>query len=180
MTADPGWDALALVGRVARAHGNRGEVIVNPETDFVDRRFRAGAELSARRGGRVERLRIASVRMHAGRPVIAFEGVETMDDAEALAGVELRVPVDDLERLPAGMFYRHDLVGCRVETVAGTRVGEVTAVEGELGASRLVVSAEGGEVLIPLAEAICVRIDIAARRVVVDPPDGLLDLNRRM
>jgi 16S rRNA processing protein RimM len=93
--------------------------------------------------------------------------------------VELRVPVGDLEPLPPGTYDRHDLVGCRVETAGGEVVGEVGKVEGDLGASRLVVLAPGGEVLIPLAQAICVVIDIAARRIVIDPPEGLLEVNRR-
>lgn len=176
---DAEWNDCAVVGRVARAHGNRGEVIVNPETDFVEDRFAVGAELFARRAAGVERLRVTAMRIHQGRPIVALEGVVTMNDAEAMAGVELRVPVGELEALPAGVFYRHDLVGCRVETSAGEAVGEVSAVEGDLGASRLVVHSFGGEVLIPLAQAICVVIDIAARRIVIDPPEGLLDLNRR-
>ena len=176
---DAEWNECAVVGRVARAHGNRGQVIVNPETDFVEDRFQVGAQLLASRGGRVDRLRVTAMRVHLGRPVIALEGVETMNDAEALAGVELRVPVSELAPLPSGMFYRHDLVGCRVETVAGAPVGDVTSVEGDLGSSRIVVASPGGDVLIPLAQAICVEIDIAARRIVVDPPEGLLEVNRR-
>jgi 16S rRNA processing protein RimM len=102
-----------------------------------------------------------------------------MNDAEALAGLELRVPPGELEPLPPGMYYRHDLVGCRVETTGGETVGEVTAVEGDMASSRLVLRTASGEVLIPVAEAICVNIDTAARRIVIDPPDGLLDVNRR-
>jgi 16S rRNA processing protein RimM len=173
------WDDYAVVGRIARAHGNRGQVIVNPETDFVEERFRPGAVLHALRGGRVERLRIASMRVHLGRPIVGIDGVVTMNDAEALAGVELRVPMADLAPLPPAMYYRHDLVGCAVETTRGDRVGEVTKVEGDMGTSRLVVSGPGGEVLIPIAQAICVVIDVAARRIVVDPPEGLLEVNRR-
>jgi 16S rRNA processing protein RimM len=173
------WDECALVGRVARAHGIRGQVIVNPETDFVEDRFQVGAELLVRRGGRVDRLRVTAMRIHLGRPIIALDAVLTTNDAEAMAGVELRVPLADLGALPEGMFYRHDLVGCRVETTEGAEVGEVKLVEGELGASRLVVKAPFGDVLIPLAQAICVVIDIAARRIVIDPPEGLLDVNRR-
>ncbi|HEX7486776.1 MAG TPA: ribosome maturation factor RimM [Vicinamibacterales bacterium] len=176
---DAEWHECAMVGRVARAHGNRGQVIVNPETDFVEQRFQVGAELLARRADRIERVRVTAMRMHLGRPIVALDGVLTMDDAEAMAGVELRVPVTELEPLPDGMFYRHDLVGCRIETTSGATVGDVTAVDGELGASRLVVKEPGGEVLIPLVQAICVVIDIAARRIVIDPPDGLLELNRR-
>jgi 16S rRNA processing protein RimM len=176
---DAEWNDCAVVGRVARAHGNRGEVIVNPETDFIEDRFAVGAELLVRTAGGVSRIRVTAMRLHQGRPIIGLGGVVTMNDADAMAGAELRVPVAELEALPDGMFYRHDLVGCRVETTGGDRVGDVEKVEGDLGASRLVVKAPGGEVLIPLARAICVVIDIAARRIVVDPPDGLLDLNRR-
>ncbi|HSK08963.1 MAG TPA: ribosome maturation factor RimM [Vicinamibacterales bacterium] len=174
------WDEYALVGRIARAHGNRGQVIVNPETDFVEQRFQVGAVLHTWREGRMETLRVTAFRLHLGRPIIALTGVETMDDAEAMAGLELRVPVEELAPLPEGMFYRHDLVGCEVETTTGERVGSVAAVQGEASASRLVVRGPSDdEVLIPLAAEICVRIDPAARRIVVDPPQGLLDVNRR-
>jgi len=173
------WDEYALVGRIARAHGNRGQVIVNPDTDFVEERFRVGSILRTWRDGRIEELRVTAYRLHLGRPVIALEGVETMDDAEAMAGLELRVPAGELAPLPEGTFYRHDLVGCRVETTGGQAVGEVAAVEGDMGASRLVLRTARGEVLIPLAVEICVRIEPAARRIVIDPPEGLLDVNRR-
>lgn len=176
---DAEWDDCAVVGRVARTHGNAGQVIVNPETDFVEDRFRVGAELFVRRGGRVERMRVTAMRVHLGRPIIGLDAVKTMNDAEAMAGAEFRVRVADLEPLPEGMFYRHDLVGCRVETLGGAEVGTVASVEGELGSSRLVVRAAFGDVLVPLARAICVVIDTAARRIVVDPPEGLLELNRR-
>ena len=98
------WDAMAVVGRIARAHGNRGEVIVNLETDFPQDRFRPGAEVFIERRGVVEALRLARVRFQHERPVLAIEGVETMNDAEALAGFELRVPVNaqsDPDRLYA-------------------------------------------------------------------------------
>src|SRR5437879_5281774 len=110
------WSAMAVVGRIARAHGNRGQVIVNVETDFPDERFRPQAELFINRRGVVEALRLTSVRFQHDRPVIAIAGVETMNDAEALAGCELRVPIETLRALPSGTFYRHDLIGCHVET----------------------------------------------------------------
>jgi 16S rRNA processing protein RimM len=174
------WNEGAVVGRIARAHGNRGQVIVNPETDFVETRFQPGAELFARQAGRVACFRVTTMRVHLGRPIIGLEGIDTMTRAEELAGVELRVPLERLEPLPAGTYYRHDLVGCRVETASGEQVGEVVAVEGDLGASRLVVrNGPASDVLVPLAEAICRVIDVAGRRILIDPPDGLLELNRR-
>ena len=168
---------MAAVGRIARAHGIRGQVIVNLETDFPEERFRPGAELFIERNGAVQALTLTTVRFHRDRPIVGIAGVETMNDAEALAGRELRVPVDRLTRLPGGTFYRHDLIGCRVETAAGEVVGTVEDVEGTLTGSRLVVAARRGEVLIPLVAGICMTIDPAAKRIVVDPPEGLLDLN---
>jgi 16S rRNA processing protein RimM len=168
---------MAVVGRIARAHGNRGQVIVNLETDFPEARFRPGAELFIERGGHVEALRLAAVRYQHDRPVLTIDGVDTMNDAEALAGFELRVPVDRLATLPENTFYRHDLVGCRVETVDGRAVGTVTDVEGTVAGSRLVIAGARGEVLVPLVAEICRRIDPGDRRIVIAPPEGLLDLN---
>ena len=168
---------MAGVGRIARAHGNRGQVIVNLETDFPEERFRPGAELFIERNGAVQALTLTTVRFHRERPVVGIAGVETMNDAEALAGRELRIPADRLAPLPGGTFYRHDLIGCRVETSAGEVIGTVADVEGTVSGSRLVVPAARGEVLIPLASAICTTIDPAAKRIVIEPPEGLLELN---
>lgn len=168
---------MAVVGTIARAHGNRGQVIVNPETDFPDDRFQAGAEVFIEEGGAVRVLRVVAMRMHRDRPVVAFDGVATMDDAEALAGRELRVPVDRLAALPQDTFYRHDLVGCRVETRAGITVGIVSGVEGALDGSRLIVQGARGDVEIPLVAHICTTIDVGAKRIVVDPPEGLIEVN---
>jgi 16S rRNA processing protein RimM len=174
---DAAWDAMATVGRVARTHGRFGRVIVNPETDFPESRFRAGQVLWLRRGGRVEALTIEVVRFHQGRPIVGFGGVGSMMDAEALAGAELRVPVADLAPLADGQYYRHDLVGCRVTTRGGETVGVVVRVDGGWHGSHLVVDRGGRELLVPLADEICVRIDPASREIVIDPPEGLLDLD---
>ncbi len=168
---------MALVGRIARAHGIRGQVIVNPDTDFPDERFQQGAEVFVQRNGRVEPLTITSARFHRDRPVIGIDGVETMTDAEQLAGLELRVPVERLAALPADTFYRHDLIGCRVETRDGRKVGIVRDVEGTMAGSRLVVDGSSGEVLIPMVAPICTEIDLAGKRIVIDPPAGLIEAN---
>jgi len=168
---------MALVGRIARAHGIRGQVIVNLDTDFPGERFRPGAKLFTMRGGVVTPLTLTTVRFQSERPVIGLSGIETIEAAESLAGLELRIPAGQLAALPAGAFYHHDLVGCRVETGTGAPVGTVEAVEGTADASRLVVAGPAGEILIPLAADICTTIDVHARRIVIDPPAGLLDLN---
>jgi len=171
------WASMALVGRIARPHGNRGEVIVNPETDFPEARFRPGEILYTRREGGVEALRVRGVRFHRGRPIVGLEGVETITAAEGLANLELRIPSERLHALPAGVFYRHDLVGCQVRTVAGMELGAVTSVVSGAGPDRLVVATTGEEIEIPLVAEICVRVDPATRTIVIDPPEGLLDVN---
>lgn len=168
-------DDLLLVGRVARAHGNKGQVIVNPETDFPDRRFREGQTLLVGPEAAAVPRRILDVRFHRGRPIIGLEGIGTMNDAEALAGAELWMSGEAIEPLPENTFYRHELVGCEVRDTEDRLIGRVASVEGPLERSHLIVQGGGGEVMIPMVAGI-VTVDLAARRIVVDPPEGLLNL----
>ena len=170
--AEPGdsnWDDMVLVGTIARAHGLRGHVVVNPETDFVDERFAAGAGVWARIDGATTRLTV----------VIGFEGIDTIEGAEALAGIELRIPESELQPLAAGTFYHHQLVGCQVVTDTGDVIGPVTKVDDGAGSTLLVVQGQDGEVLIPLVQEMCTAIVPAERRIVVTLPPGLLELNEK-
>jgi 16S rRNA processing protein RimM len=171
------WDDFALVGRVARTHGHRGQVIVDLVTDFAAERFAAGATVWTLSDESPVPVRILESRMHMGRPVLTLEGIGSMNEAVRLRGVELRVPASELRGLPQGSHYHHDLVGCILTTVGGRVVGVVRAVEGRPGAQRLVVGEGRGEVQVPLVDAICVEIDVVGRRIVVDLPEGLLELN---
>jgi len=171
--------SLLRVGTVARAHGNRGDVIVNPETDFAEERFREGKELLVGDPVNPTERRIVRARFHQRRPVIHLQGVETMDDAEALAGSGLWIGESEAGRLPADTFYHHELIGCEVRDTNGRVLGRVRAVEGPMERSRLVVDGVRGEIQIPLAQGICVVVDPKAGRIVVDPPEGLLELNER-
>ena len=179
MTSDESPGELLLVGRVARAHGNRGQVIVNPETDFAEERFRVGQVLLVGPAGRPAPRRITAARFHQGRPIVALEGVVTMNDAEALAGADVWMQASALPPLPVGTFYRHDLVGCEVRNASDAVVGRVTDVHGPIERSYLVVEGQRGEVLIPLVDHICVSVDLAARMIVIDPPEGLLEANEK-
>ena len=171
------WDDFVLVGRVARPHGHRGQVIVNVETDFIQERFAPGSTVWMLRNGAPAPIVIRDAFVHHGRPVVTLEGVGSMDEARALQDVELRVPASDLRRLPAGTYYHHDLIGCTMSTVDGRTIGIVRTIEGPPGAERLVVGEGRGEVQAPLSAPIWVEIDVAGRRIVVDPPKGLLDVN---
>ena len=168
---------MVLVGRIARPHGHRGQVIVDAATDFPDERFAAGAILHTLRDGQPGTVTIAAMRMHQGRPVLTLRGIETMDEAESLAGLELRVPESELARLPEGTYYEHDLIGCRLVTTDGREVGTVRTIEGGGGMIRLVAGSGRGEIQVPLVHEICVAIDVVRKQIVIDPPDGLLDVN---
>ena len=170
---------MVLVGRVIRPQGNRGEVVVASESDFASDRFQPGAKVHTVRHGQVDVMTVTSGRAHDGRWVVGFSGVSSIDEAEALRGLELRIPADDLRTLGAGAYYVHDLVGCRVETIGGDAAGTIRDVQVSGGRAVLVAEADGDDVLIPFTAGICRRVDTAARVVVIDPPPGLLELNRR-
>ena len=171
------WEDMAVVGRIARPHGLRGHVIVNPETDFVEDRFGVGSRFWTRTASGDEQLTVASARIQQGRPVVLFEGCDSIEAVERFAGRELRVPEDTLHPLEPGTYYHHRLIGCAVETVGGAAVGAVIGVQGGSSGSLLVVAGRRGEVLVPLAAHICVDIDVDARHIRIDPPEGLLELN---
>jgi 16S rRNA processing protein RimM len=168
---------MVLVGRIARPHGHRGQVIVDPATDFPDERFAEGAVLHTMRDGRLGTVTILAMRMHQGRPVLTLQGVESMDEAGTLAGLELRVPESALHALPEGTYYEHDLIGCVLVTADGRDMGTVRAVEGGGGMIRLIAGSGREEIQVPLVHEICVAIDVAQKRIVIVPPEGLLDVN---
>jgi 16S rRNA processing protein RimM len=171
------WDDMVTVGRVIRPHGLRGDVVISPDTDFVEERFTPGATIWTRSDAGDQALTIATARVHGGRAVVGFAGVTRIEDAERLAGLELRVPEETLQPLPEHTYYQHQLVGCRVEDASGAPIGTVTRVEGGVGASLLVIEAQRGEILVPLTLAICTEVDVVAKRIRIDPPEGLLDVN---
>ena len=168
------WEDMVLVGRIARPHGLRGDVLIAPETDFPEVRFAAGATLYARRGEAMVALEIDTSRVHAGKPLVAFRGFERIEDVEAL-GRDLRIPESSLVPLPEGEYYWYQYVGAPVQTESGDAVGTVLRVEPNGGSGMLIVQRGPDEVQIPLTPVMCpvLRPDL----IVVRPPDGLLDLN---
>jgi 16S rRNA processing protein RimM len=177
MGVEPEWEEMVLVGFVARTHGNKGQVILKSESDFAEQRFRPGARVLARIGnGPIEALEVVSVRFQQAKPIVGFGGFSTISEAERLTGAELRIPESEQDPLPEGVYYHHQLIGCEVVTRSGDTLGRVSDVQGDGQATRLVVKGPRAEVLIPLAQEIC-EVDVAAKRIVVTPPEGLLEVN---
>jgi 16S rRNA processing protein RimM len=171
-----GPDDLLVVGRVGPARGVRGDVFVEPWTDAPDERFAPGSVLRTDPDS-AGPLTVESSSTASGRLVVRFTGVTDRAGAAALRGVRLLIPagrrpaLDDPEE-----FYDTDLVGLAAVTVDGTALGPVEAVVHAGGASYLVLRSDGRERLVPFVAAIVPVVDLAARRVVIDPPEGLLDL----
>lgn len=163
-----------VVGRVGRPHGLRGEVVVSVRTDFPEERFVPGTSFDVP-GGRS--LRVATTRWHSGTLLLRFDGVEDRDRAADLSGTELTVPVDDLPSLDdPDEFHDHQLVGLRAELADGTVVGEVREVAHGPGGELLVIAREGpADALVPFVRQIVPEVDLAGGRVVLTPPDGLLE-----
>jgi 16S rRNA processing protein RimM len=165
-----------VVGRIGRPHGVRGEVTVEVRTDDPDLRFAPGAVLRTEPADRGP-LTIAGCRWHREVLLLAIDGVESREAAEELRNTELHVPVADLPALEdPDVYYDHQLVGLTARLPDGTELGTVSAVRHE-GADLLVVRrVEGGELLVPFVTAIVPTVDVPGGVVVVDPPEGLLDL----
>ena len=166
---------MVTVGAVLRAHGLRGEVLVDADSENPDR-FRKGSRLLTEIGGRVRRLEVASSRPHRGRQLVRFADVTDRDGAEALRGALLEVPEDQVPAAEDGTFYYFQLVGCRVVDRRLGELGEVTAVVEDGGGVLLDVAARGGgSVLVPFAGALLPEIDIGAGLITSDLPEGLIE-----
>jgi 16S rRNA processing protein RimM len=197
---------FVTIARILRARGNKGEVAAELLTDFPDRLKTQTEVFLANAGGgnassaqpprRVALRSFWVDRNHPGQCVFHFEGVSSIDAAEKLRGLDVQIPFEQRAQLPAGSYFVTDLIGCSVFELAATTttissspcslaeapalLGQVRDVyfpgEGQPGTPLLALDTSHGEVLIPLAEDICKRVDVAARRIEVLLPEGLRDL----
>jgi 16S rRNA processing protein RimM len=169
-----------VVGRVARAHGITGELVVDVRTDDPEVRFARGNTLRGRgsHGGPERSYTIESVRAHGGRLLLRLAGVDDRDSADALRGTLFLVDTGDLPPITEpDEYYDHQLEGLRVRTVDGADIGTVAEVLHTAGGELLSVKTEAGaEILVPFVTAMVPTVSLADGVVEIDPPDGLLDL----
>lgn len=170
-----------MVGRIAKAHGITGEVVVDVRTDDPDDRFAVGNRLrltNPRRG--VDReVAIVAARPHSGRLLLRLDGVTDRDGADALRGSLFVVDTADLPPIEdPDEFYDHQLEGLAARTVDGDVIGVVTEVLHTPGGELLSVRTEAGaEVLVPFVSDIVTSVSLSDGVVRIDPPEGLLDLD---
>jgi 16S rRNA processing protein RimM len=191
------------MARILRARGNKGEVAAEILTDFPERLTKLREVFVGRPDGKDEPQRTALKtcwlsQNHRGQAVFHFDGVNSISEAEKFRGLDVLLPFEQRVQLAAGLYFVSDLIGCSVfespaspPAVASSpcSLAEAPALLGTVrdvqfpgeeisGTALLEVETSTGEILIPLAEDICTKIDTTARRIDVVLPEGLGDLNR--
>ncbi len=166
---------LVALGRVARSQGRDGRIKLRLNekgpTGFV------GRTVYMERDHDLRPYEVESLTLDRNAYFLKLKGVDTLEAADALAGREIYAAESDFRGLGGDRFYDFQIIGCRVRTQGGAEVGTVAAVLAAGGPALLVVRRGDEDVYVPFIEAICVKVDPEAREVVIDPPDGLLDLN---
>jgi 16S rRNA processing protein RimM len=164
------WVTLAILGRTRGIRGELTSVAFSKPERFagLDRVYLFGNGAP---------YRVQSTWWHGSTLIFKFEGIDSISAAEELIGSEVRVPREQRAQLEPGEYFQSDLLGCQVvDRRSGQPIGQVTAFdEGGGGSGMLVV---GRDLLIPFVRAICVEIDMPARRIAVELPEGLRDLNQ--
>jgi 16S rRNA processing protein RimM len=170
-----------VVGRIVKAHGITGEVVIDVRTDDPEARFAPGNTLRGKRsrGGSECEFVVDAVRQHGARLLVRLSGVASRDAADALRGTLFLVDSADLPPIEdPDEFYDHQLEGLAVRTVGGFALGVVAEVLHTPAGELLSVKRDGGaEVLVPFVEAIVTSVALSDGIIEIDPPDGLLDLD---
>jgi 16S rRNA processing protein RimM len=174
--------AFLAVGHLSKAHGIKGELSVWPLTDHPEGTFAPGVVLlladveGTTPDPDLPPLRVVAARTHRQGYLVAFGGVDTRNEAEALVGRYLLRERDALEPREAGEVFYHELLGSEVVTADGRVLGKVVEVYELKPSDLLEVRGRDGQYMIPFRKEVVVDMDIEAGRLVVDPPEGLLDL----
>ena len=168
---------VIVVGLIRKAHGLDGELLVELLTDDPDDVFAIDRvlEVAGATGRGPDRLTVMGARRHKGGLLLRFREIRDRNTAELLQGRELALPLDELRELDEDEFFLHDLVGYTVVRADGEPVGDVVTSY-ETGAQLLLGVGDGEqEVLIPFGRQLVTEVDREARRIVIDPPPGLLE-----
>jgi 16S rRNA processing protein RimM len=166
---------LVALGRVVRSQGRDGRLKLRLNEKgpmgFV------GRTVYLQRGREFEAFEVESLVLDRNAYILKLKGVDTLEAADALAAREIYASELDFRQLGADCYYDFQIIGSRVRTRAGAEVGTVASVVSAGGPVLLVVRRGDEDIFVPFTATICVKVDEAAREVVIDPPEGLLDLN---
>ena len=165
------FEGMVAIGVIVKPQGRHGEVAVAPLSDRPDRFPSLRHAFLPGPAGQGRQVIVASARPHKGRFVVKIQGVDSIDDAELLRGQELRIPEAELEALPAGEYYHHQLLGLAVVDEKGAAVGEVKGILEAGPTPVLEIRSQKGELLVPLAEHFVLNVDLPGRRLTIALPE---------
>ncbi|MBK9153858.1 MAG: 16S rRNA processing protein RimM [Chloracidobacterium sp.] len=168
-------EELVAIAKIARTRGLKGEVVADILTDFPDR-FEGLEEVTALRpNGSRRALKIESFFFQKDRIVLKFVGIDSIDAGDELRDAEICIDESDAVELRDDEYFDWQIQGCEVETVEGVNIGKVREVMRTGGTEVLLIDGSSRELMIPFAESICIEVDVDKKRIVVDPPQGLLE-----
>lgn len=171
----PNSVARVVIGRVVRPHGLSGEVSVDVLTDFPER-YREGLDVAlVFPDGTSRPARVSGLRPHGGRLLVLFDGVGSPEGAEALRGADVCVGENEVAERPEGYVFHWEVEGCEAVDTAGRPLGVVRELLDAGGRPLLVIATPGGEREVPFTRPIVVSVSVPGKRIVLDPPPGLLD-----
>ena len=170
-------ESLIVVARAVRTRGLKGEIVADLLTDFPER-FEGIQELIALApSGTRQVVKLEAYWFQQNRVVLKIFDYDGIDAAKALVGYQFAVPESDRVPLPEDHFYDWELEGCVVETTGGNRIGKVREVVRTGGVDMLAIADDRGtDYLVPMAASIVIGIDISSKSILIDPPEGLLEL----
>jgi 16S rRNA processing protein RimM len=190
MTEKSGNSAFITIARLAKVQGRVGEIAAELHTDFPER-FEQRRKLYAWTAGSDQRreLNLEEFWPHKGGMVFKFEGVDSIEEAEKLLGSEIQIPATERAELEEGAFFVSELLGCLVVEVSPAEQNTVPGVGRDIGtvvdinfgagtAPLLIVNSESGrEFMIPFVEGFTKKLDVKAKRIEMQLPEGMLELD---
>jgi len=166
---------LVSIGKVVKTQGKRGELKLKLYSDYSLNPF--FPKVFFRKKGDVEQYEVESLRPYKDHYIIKLKAVDTIDQAHRLAGLEVLVQEELLCPLEKDNYYLFQIIGCSVFTKDRKKVGTVTDFLSVESNDLLVVTRGKNDILIPLTKSICLEFNLAKKEILIDPPDGLLELN---
>lgn len=165
------------VGKIVNTHSLKGEVKVISSTDFEEERFKKGSKLLITRGNQLLReVVVQSYRNHKNFLLVKFEGIDSVEEAEKLKNLQIKIDSDEVGELEENEFYFHQIIGCEVFDENDKNLGEIIDILTPGANDVWVIKGENGkEILIPYIEDVVKKIDITSKKVNIEVMEGLID-----
>ena len=165
------------VGKIVNTHSLKGEVKVISSTDFEEQRFEKGTELLITRGNQVvKEVTVESYRTHRNNLLVKFVGIDSIEEAEKLKNLQIKIDSDNIGELEENEFYFHEIIGCEVFDENGKSLGEISEILTPGANDVWVIKSQNGkEILIPYIEDVVKKIDVENKKIDIEVMEGLID-----